>query len=124
MPAPDSIPPKDKKKDDDRRERSTRSRRQRSQSADRRRTEQEGERPTPRTGPMKSADDWPRSEASESISREVRKLDLGISPEQFGQDEPQQNHSIPISDPEHFSERGRCPIVCQRLQGKAAQTNT
>ena len=39
---------------------------------------------------MKSADEWPRSEASESVTREVRKLDLGISPEQFGQAEPPQ----------------------------------
>ena len=93
MPTPENIPPKSKITNDDHRERSTRSRRQRRKSADRRREERERERPTPKTGPMKSADKWPRSEASESVTREVRKLDLGrINPEQFGREDPPKTH--------------------------------
>ena len=45
---------------------------------------------------MKYADEWPRSEASESVTREVRKLDLGISPEQFAPEEPPSKPLNPI----------------------------
>ena len=84
MPPPEFVPSTGKpKRDEDKRERSTRSRRHRRKSADRKRAEKEAEVPTPRTGPMKSADAWPRSEPSES-AEPARKLELEqISPEKF-----------------------------------------
>ena len=69
---------------------------------------------------MKSADEWPRSEASGSISREVRKLDLGISPEQFGQDEPQQKPLNPNLGSRTFSRGEDAPSSAKG--SKAAQT--
>ena len=94
MPPPESTPPTEKpteksKGDEEKRERSNRSRRQRKKSADRKKAEKGAETPTPRTGPMKSAEAWPRSEPSESVEPgQPRKLDLEqISPEKFRSEE-------------------------------------